>query len=159
MLLYAHLDKQEVCTYAQGIAQYLEPGDCLCLKGALGVGKSTFARALIRTLCPDIAHIPSPTFPIIVTYPYLEHGLWHCDFYRITHMHEIEELGVLEAMPQAITLIEWPEKMGIYLPKNRLEITLSIESDTHRTLHIAGYGTRAQEHITNLTSFNTTGKS
>ena len=46
----------------------VEPGDVICLNGDLGVGKTCFARAFIRTLTADDEPVPSPTYTLIQHY-------------------------------------------------------------------------------------------
>ena len=61
MQLYKTQSAEEMAQVAHYIAPLLKPQDVLLLKGELGVGKSTFARALIRALCGEITEVPSPT--------------------------------------------------------------------------------------------------
>ncbi|MDP2733954.1 MAG: tRNA (adenosine(37)-N6)-threonylcarbamoyltransferase complex ATPase subunit type 1 TsaE, partial [Hoeflea sp.] len=67
---------------AEDFAMALKPGDCLCLSGDLGAGKSTFARALIRAIADDTAlEAPIPTFTLVQTYK-LRLPIAHLDLYR-----------------------------------------------------------------------------
>jgi tRNA threonylcarbamoyladenosine biosynthesis protein TsaE len=80
------------------------------LSGPLGVGKSTFARALLHAL-GHIGDVPSPTFAIVQPYEELSPPVWHVDLFRIERQEEMEELG-LDAAADAVLLIEWPERAG-----------------------------------------------
>lgn len=113
-------------TIAQQIAKQLKPGICVCLWGDLGAGKSTLCRMIIQALNPAITDIPSPTFTLVQQYDTPKGELWHCDLYRLKHPDEIQELGLEDAFHEVITLIEWPEKMGHYLPADRVDIQLTI---------------------------------
>lgn len=116
---------EETVHLARTIAALLKPHDVLLLKGELGAGKSTFARAVIRALCGEHTEVPSPTFTLVQTYEAPKFVLWHFDLYRLEHSEEIYELGIEEAYSNGVCLIEWPERLGPYLPKEYLEIELS----------------------------------
>ena len=51
------------------LAARLKPGDVVGLKGDLGAGKTTLARAIIRAAAadPDLI-VPSPTFTLVEVY-------------------------------------------------------------------------------------------
>jgi tRNA threonylcarbamoyladenosine biosynthesis protein TsaE len=129
----------ETASIAQEIAAFLKPGDVILLKGELGAGKSTFARALIQLLCGAETEVPSPTFTLVQTYETPTFVLWHFDLYRLEHPQEIYELGIEEAYRSGVCLIEWPERMGTALPKEYLEIELSYGSQENiRILELRG---------------------
>ena len=98
--------------FARALAPELRAGDTLLLDGPVGAGKSHFARALIRARLDNPAEdVPSPTFTLVQTYDGAP-PLWHADLYRLTDPAEVDELGLLDALPDAIALIEWPDRMG-----------------------------------------------
>jgi len=119
---------------AADFALTLKGGDVVCLYGALGAGKSVFARALIRALCGDATlDVPSPTFTLVQTYdaPPAEDlavdgfTIWHFDLYRLNGADEIYELGWEEALlPDAIALVEWPERLRLLLPARVIKIEI-----------------------------------
>ena len=135
---YTTHSPDETAQIAQDIAGLLRPGHVILLKGELGAGKSTFARALIQALCGADTEVPSPTFTLVQTYEAPQFVLWHFDLYRLNHSEEIYELGIEEAYASGVCLIEWPERLGPYLPKAYLEIELS-------------YGNHENERILRLT--------
>lgn len=113
------------------IAPYLNPGITICLWGDLGAGKTTFSRLLLRELNHDIIQVPSPTFTLVQNYETPQGIVWHCDLYRLKDSHEIMELGLEEAIYEAIVLIEWPQKMGAYLPYDRLDCHITQGTDVN----------------------------
>lgn len=101
-------------------------GDVVALFGDLGAGKTTLARALIRHLTGPETDAPSPTFTLVQTYTAPDFPIWHFDLYRLEHPGEARELGLEEAV-DGLALIEWPERLGSYLPAQRLEVRLSFD--------------------------------
>jgi tRNA threonylcarbamoyl adenosine modification protein YjeE len=111
---------------AQDLASDLKPGDVLFLHGNLGAGKSVFARALIRALAGDKdLEVPSPTFTLVQTYDTPVGPVHHYDLYRLTQTDEIYELGWEDSLSQAITIVEWPERLGTLAPQRRLDIRIT----------------------------------
>jgi tRNA threonylcarbamoyladenosine biosynthesis protein TsaE len=122
------------------VARLLRAGDVVALYGELGAGKTTLARALIRAL-GYAGEVPSPTFTLAQSYDLSLVAVWHFDFYRIDNPEEIVELGIDEAQAEAVTLIEWPERMGPLLPADRLDIVLSYTGDDDgRRAELCGHG-------------------
>lgn len=115
---------------AEIVAAVVRPGDLIALQGDLGAGKTTFARALIRKLLaePD-AEVPSPTFTLVQNYVAPRMHVSHLDLYRITDACEIDELGLDAALANGIALVEWPERAGALLPRER--ITIALADATH----------------------------
>lgn len=118
---------------AQWLAPRLAAGDCLLLDGPIGAGKSHFARALIRArLGRPQEDVPSPTFTLVQVYQADDVEIWHADLYRLGHPDEAWELGLEEAFHTAITLIEWPERLGALAPKNAIHLSLRAEAEGRR---------------------------
>ena len=126
----------EQATEALGatLAARLKPGDVVGLKGDLGAGKTTLARAIIRAAAadPDLI-VPSPTFTLVEVYDTPRGPYWHFDLYRLERPEQIYELGWEEALADGISLIEWPERLGPLLPKH-LSVTLEVDGDGRRAL-------------------------
>jgi tRNA threonylcarbamoyladenosine biosynthesis protein TsaE len=118
----------EAATAALGarLGAVARAGDVIALEGDLGAGKTTLARGLIRSQLGPETEAPSPTFTLVQTYPGPRFPIWHFDLYRLENPGEVRELGLEEAV-DGLALIEWPERLGRYLPSVRLEVRLSLE--------------------------------
>jgi len=117
----------------QRLAEQLTPGDVLLLHGDLGAGKTTLARAIIRTLCPEENEVPSPTFTLVQHYDSLRGPLMHFDLYRVKHSEEIIDLGWHDAL-QGIVLVEWPDRLGPLTPPRARHVRLFV--DDSRTVQL-----------------------
>lgn len=126
---------KETQNLAAKLAGIAKEGDVFLLFGTLGVGKSVFARAFIQTLS-GAEDVPSPTFTLVQTYAAPAFEIYHFDLYRLKSAEEIWELNMEEALFGAVCLIEWPEKMGPYIPKNAFKISISSMSDEKRLFEI-----------------------
>lgn len=97
------------------------------LRGDLGAGKSTLARALLRALGVAGA-IRSPTYTLVERYAVEGGEAWHLDLYRIGDAGELEFLGLDEGAA-VLWLVEWPERGGAALPPADLQVDLSVEGN------------------------------
>jgi tRNA threonylcarbamoyladenosine biosynthesis protein TsaE len=116
-------DEDATAALAARVAALAQPGDVIALKGELGAGKTSFARAFIRAR-GSADEVPSPTFTLVQTYEFADATVWHFDGYRLRDPDEAWELGIEDAFRDGISLVEWPERLGSLLPARRLEITL-----------------------------------
>ena len=116
-------DEAATAAFAADIAALARPGDVIALKGELGAGKTSFARAFIRAR-GGLEAVPSPTFTLVQVYELGQGTIWHIDGYRLRHPEEAWELDIEDAFRDGISLIEWPGRLGHLLPSRRLEITL-----------------------------------
>ena len=116
---------------AQVLAPHLRVGDCVALRGELGVGKTTFARALIIALGVRDIEIPSPSYTLAQSYHGIAVSIWHFDLYRLKSPEEALVLGIDEAIHDSLVLLEWPERLGISIPLAWLEIEIEYTPDEH----------------------------
>jgi N-acetylmuramate 1-kinase len=118
-------DHESTERFARILAEELRPGDLVTLSGGLGAGKTTLARALVRTLASDPElEVPSPTFTLMQVYDGPRCPIVHADFYRLSGGYELVELGWDEMTESAIALAEWPERAEDALKPEHLDIRL-----------------------------------
>ena len=111
------------------LAGLLVPGDIVALSGGLGGGKTTLARALIRELSADwTLDVPSPTFTLVQPYETRKGPVVHADLYRLRGPDELVELGFDELTETAITLVEWPDRLG-HRENPTLSVDLSLRAE------------------------------
>lgn len=122
--------KSEAETAALGrrIAGLLRRGDVVALSGGLGAGKTALARSIVRTFLPQ-EEVPSPTFTLVQTYDAPAFSIWHVDLYRVKAKSEMRELGLDEALDGGVLLIEWPDRMGELLARDRLDVMLEMSDE------------------------------
>jgi tRNA threonylcarbamoyladenosine biosynthesis protein TsaE len=133
-------DEAATAVLAGRLARLAQPGDVIALQGELGAGKTYLARAFIRARGGDEA-VPSPTFTLVQTYDLPGGAVWHFDLYRLRAAEEAWELGIEDAFRDGISLIEWPERLGVLLPRRRLLVALDFaEAPAARRATLSGGG-------------------
>lgn len=117
---------QDTAALASKLAPLLRAGDVLALRGTLGAGKTVFSKGLAQGLGVR-AEVTSPTFAFVAEYAGTTVELYHFDLYRIDMPEQLEDIGFDGyVFGHGISLIEWPEQAGRYLPSERLDITIEM---------------------------------
>ena len=111
------------------LATELHPGALVLLSGGLGAGKTALARAMVRALTGDPAlDVPSPSFALVQPYEASGVPLLHADLYRLRDPRETDELGLFDR-PDAIVLVEWPERAPDLASLATMAVALSVPAD------------------------------
>ncbi|KOQ65581.1 tRNA (adenosine(37)-N6)-threonylcarbamoyltransferase complex ATPase subunit type 1 TsaE [Stenotrophomonas maltophilia] len=132
----------------QWLAATRPPQALIELRGDLGAGKSTTARALLRALGVQGA-IRSPTYTLVERYPLASGGeAWHLDLYRIGQAGELDFLGLDEGSA-VLWLVEWPERGTGALPPTDLVVALEIEGQGRRA-RLSGLSDAGREWLQRL---------
>lgn len=103
--------------------------------GAMGVGKTTFIKALCKALgVEDI--VTSPTFAIVNEYRTTQdEPVYHFDFYRLRLLSEAFDMGCEEYFQSGnLCFIEWPEIVEEALPDDTVRVTLTELPDGTRLI-------------------------
>ena len=133
----------ELNIFAKKLSEKIRKGDVFSLVGDLGAGKTTLVQ-MIGSHLGISEYITSPTFSLVNIYEG-EMPLYHLDLYRIEYQEEIENLDYETYFyPVGVTFIEWASRVSDYLPKNMIEINITINEE-NRVLEIKEDGQRSEE--------------
>lgn len=134
-------DEAATRALAARIAAICGRGDLIALYGDLGVGKTVFARAFIRARTSPDEEVPSPTFTLVQHYDGEPASVYHFDLYRLQIADEVLELGFEDALADGTVLVEWPDRLGPYMPRDRLDIEIRQSGkEDERTVRLIGRG-------------------
>ena len=92
-------------------AKTLKKGDIIALYGDLGVGKTVFARGILKGL-GYFGIVNSPTFTIVNEYRIDGIVVAHFDMYRVDDEDSLETAGYYDYIStKAYMIIEWGERI------------------------------------------------
>ncbi len=129
---------EDIDAVAAEVLGQLPPSPVVAFHGAMGVGKTTFIRALCAAM-GSADTVSSPTFALINAYTLPAEGggtpLYHLDLYRLSGEEEAVRAGIEDCLYSgAPCLVEWPEKAEALLPAGSVHIRLSMLADGRRHL-------------------------
>ena len=133
------LSEMELSDWGERFGRAARPPLIVTLRGELGAGKTTLARAICRGYgVPD--EVTSPTFTVVHEYRGTRSPVYHLDLYRLEGPDDLANIGwddILSA--EALVLIEWPERAAEMLPADHVPILLQhLPNDPARRLLYAG---------------------
>lgn len=119
------------------LAGKLKKGDCVALIGGLGSGKTIFTKGVAKGLgVKEARYVNSPTFVIIKEYKG-RMPLYHFDLYRLDHYTALDSMNYMEYFyGDGVTVIEWADKIRELLPKQYIEVNLSVIDPCRRKIAI-----------------------
>jgi len=99
--------------------------------GKMGVGKTTFIKALCKVL-GSMDVVNSPTFSIINEYiTNSGESIYHFDFYRLKSRQEAVDIGVEDYLYSGnYCFIEWPDMFTGLLPEHYVNVTIEADENT-----------------------------
>jgi len=144
-------DEAALAALARRLATALPPRAFVALEGDLGAGKTTFVKAVAAAIGIDPTEVVSPTFGLIHVHDLpaahsqpaseVPERLVHADLYRLSKAGDLAEIGWEDATAGLCwVFVEWPSRVPKALPADRLDITISIDSETARTLSFTPRG-------------------
>ena len=124
--------------------RHLQAPLAVFLEGGLGSGKTVFVQGLARGLgVPARTYVTSPSFTLANEYP-ARLPLFHLDLYRLNSGADLEDLGLADMLAgEAVTAIEWAERLAPGASPDRLEIRFEITDANERRLRFLAYGQAA----------------
>ena len=139
-------EEKDTLDLGAALAPCLAPGLVVYLRGDLGAGKTTLVRGLVRALGHQ-GPVRSPTYALVEVYELSRLHLHHFDFYRFRDPREWIDAGFRESFDgRNVTVIEWPEKAGTWLPSADLEIQLDF-ADTGREATLVSHSLAGQKSL------------
>ncbi len=140
----------ETRQWGRRLASWLAAGDVVALFGELGAGKTEFVRGVAQGLGTPPEMVSSPTFALVHEYPGRV-TVAHVDLYRLEDVRGDFLLDLEEYFfGPYITLVEWAERLGAYLPPERLEVHFAWAGEHHRQLVWEARGTRGETVLAHL---------
>ena len=116
------------------VAERIDVGGVLALKGELGSGKTLFVKGLVAGLGSS-ADVTSPTFTIAHEYRGGRLPVYHFDFFRLEDSQSLARLGLDDYFfGDGISVIEWADRFPEFIPEQARRILFEIKSDTQRTI-------------------------
>jgi tRNA threonylcarbamoyladenosine biosynthesis protein TsaE len=105
----------------------------VCLFGELGAGKTQLAKGIAAGM--GVADtVASPSFVLMAEYDG-RLPLFHIDLYRLSDAGDALAGGLIDdRQASGVTVIEWAERLGAWLPAARLDINIQGTGDAPRQL-------------------------
>ena len=122
---------EETRELGRRLGEVLEAGDVMGLEGDLGTGKTELVKGIAEALGVSNG-VHSPTFVLHHRYQGRV-TVEHYDLYRLSGMAWVDT-GLDEPTPDAITLIEWPDRVGVLAAWSSILIRLTSRDENHRKL-------------------------
>ena len=127
---------EETMLVAGKFSRLLKGGSVILFEGALGGGKTTFVRGLLKAAGYK-GRVLSPAFTLIREYEAGKLRIYHLDLYRLDGKKDLFELGVdgIIYSDDSVFLIEWGEKIEASL-KRYTKIIFSYLDENSRRIAI-----------------------
>jgi tRNA threonylcarbamoyladenosine biosynthesis protein TsaE len=124
---------EETRSIGRALGAAADPGSLVALIGPLGAGKTVLAKGIALGLGVTSV-VNSPTFVLMN-----EHRgrlpFYHVDAYRLDDPEEALAAGLLDdRQAGGVTVVEWADRLGDWLPEERIELELTPEGVEDRRI-------------------------
>ena len=128
---------EETQRLGERLGHQLAIGDVVLLHGDLGAGKTALTQGIAVGLGVR-DYVQSPTFTLVAEHEGESLKLYHLDLYRLDDAGALESLGFDQylEMIDGVSVIEWPERAGRWLPDDFLLIELAFAGEDKRLLRL-----------------------
>ncbi len=129
----------------------LQAGDLVAFTGNLGAGKTCCIQGIAAGIgVHDRKAVTSPTYTLIHEYQGRV-PLYHFDVYRLASEDDLYDLGYEEYFyGNGVTVIEWADRIGSFLPDEHVAVHLCIQPDQTRCISLSAYGEQYQQLVHSL---------
>ncbi len=128
--------------FAYAMAAKIQDPCVIAMRGNLGSGKTTFTQGFARGMGID-EQVGSPTFKIVSEYQGTQRDRYHVDCYRLENETDFFNIGGEKYLDpkNAVTIIEWSEKIENVIPGNAIKMKFSRIDDNPdaRSIMITGW--------------------
>ena len=122
------------------LANDVDAGSVLALKGELGSGKTLFTQGLVAGLESNAA-ATSPTFTIVHEYPGGRLPVYHFDFFRLENRESAARLGLEDYFfSDGVSVIEWADRFPELIPEQARWISFETKSERQRIITLFHHG-------------------
>lgn len=151
-------DENATLLFGKKLAQTLDKGLHIQIHGALGAGKTTLIRAVLRQF-GHTGTVKSPTYNLVEQYslelqPASRIDFYHFDFYRFNQGEEWSDAGLRDCFhDNSLCMVEWAERTEGLLPPPDLDLYLTYADDNSaegRNLDIVAHSAAGQRCLAKL---------
>lgn len=145
-VLHISNSMEETLRLGEAFAKLLKAQDIVFLKGDLGAGKTVFTKGIATSLGLNPQSVNSPTF-VLMNFYEGKLPLYHFDLYRLEKPEELKSVSIDEYFyGDGISIIEWPERLGLFSPKDFWLVELTHQGGDRRRICIS-YPSNPQRKI------------
>ena len=142
---YNAADQSDTDALGEVLGQLLPDGCTVGLYGTLGAGKTRLVQAIATAAGVARRDVVSPTFVLLQQYQG-RRPVYHFDTYRLADEDEFLELGPDEYFEgEGLTLVEWADRVESCLPRQRVDVRISVLSENARRFDVEAIGPRYED--------------